>query len=611
MSTNNEEQRKTALDSTILGMTKAKQDNQDNGFTLGWDMVVSYSEEEINGFLEAKWKKVKYFPQTYLACILQRITNASKNNNKLVTEIVACSAVLNEETSETETIKRTMNLGAPRIKFAGGAISEPAVELLMPIKDGYREKFDEKGAMIGTRFSMPDDAFVVHFPSIRLGTVTGKYEEVKQAKDKTGANPTIRSGTSPCVFRSDYSKPTKDDFEVAWVVLNIPVDGTALNASVRVLLPESHPQYSTAKGTRNAVEASVKDFFAAPGASKIDVIEYALATVKNKPQTNGSASVDLTPVRFHMASWGSSYNQKKSLSLFIETRSGSPSGKMTDLQAKWNSLWIDNNISPIPVGYSASMLINHDLAFKAMIRPGVEKNGEWKVDEERLTDKKGGVAFSMKYQPMWCVGRKSIYYSGNVRECALEIPGWHKDLKDDPLKVHIYQKVHDSAPEAHLEWSFSTECEWTDMSRDEVIENFYNRDIRSSYSIDHTFPLKITVSNTDFTFDIDTDTMTDHWKISDAEIARNGNIFMRFIKGFANLLSPSPPEHILKQRSEWMAGLKPAIDFDVVGLGFFMTTNLLSPGEKVINFDQKAGFRFPRDLLLVGDVVQGSDPLKH
>lgn len=39
-------------------MTKATSPTPTAGFTLGWDVVVSYSEKEINQHLQAKWEKV-------------------------------------------------------------------------------------------------------------------------------------------------------------------------------------------------------------------------------------------------------------------------------------------------------------------------------------------------------------------------------------------------------------------------------------------------------------------------------------------------------------------------------------------------------------------------
>jgi hypothetical protein len=47
----------------------------------------------------------------------------------------------------------------------------------------------------------------------------------------------------------------------------------------------------------------------------------------------------------------------------------------------------------------------------------------------------------------------------------------------------------------------------------------------------------------------------------------------------------------------------PSIQIAFSGLNFFSTTNLVSPGQTVINFDMNAGVQTPYDFLLVGSVV--------
>lgn len=48
----------TALGQMIDGMMKSSDPHPADGFTLGWDVVVSYSQEEINQNLKKKWEKV-------------------------------------------------------------------------------------------------------------------------------------------------------------------------------------------------------------------------------------------------------------------------------------------------------------------------------------------------------------------------------------------------------------------------------------------------------------------------------------------------------------------------------------------------------------------------
>lgn len=50
---------KTALGKTVEGMINADSPKPEDGWTLGWDVVVSYSEEEINKTLARTWEKVR------------------------------------------------------------------------------------------------------------------------------------------------------------------------------------------------------------------------------------------------------------------------------------------------------------------------------------------------------------------------------------------------------------------------------------------------------------------------------------------------------------------------------------------------------------------------
>jgi hypothetical protein len=49
---------KTPLGKVIEGMINAPSPKPEEGWTLGWDVVVSYSEEEINQNLARSWEKV-------------------------------------------------------------------------------------------------------------------------------------------------------------------------------------------------------------------------------------------------------------------------------------------------------------------------------------------------------------------------------------------------------------------------------------------------------------------------------------------------------------------------------------------------------------------------
>lgn len=588
-----EEQRKVALGSMVSGMCNADGSKKDNGFTLGWDVVVSYTEDEINDVLKAKWEK---------------------DRTKMVSQIVTQSEIYDEDREEDVTEVRTLELDAPLIRFAGGSTMEPALELIMPVLRGSRHVLpkptDDPEDLKVTK--MPENAFVIKLSGLRLGTVVGKYEEVKNTTSK---DLQVVSSKQPCVFRQDLSKPTADDFEVAWVVLDIPAQGQNIDVSAEVTLSPNDANYKRASRMCDNVERSAKNYFK-KGSEKIDLIRYALATIKNKPQFDGPISVDLTPVSFKLATFAANYTPKRVLSLFIHTINGQDAGEKANLQQRWQGQWVDNNIAPIPTGYTASILFNPELTFKSMIEPGLERNKKWDVDDERLKDKTGGIAFNARKQDTWYVSWNSFDYEDTVNFCTLAVDGWDKDLKGDPATIHIYQRNPNEPPVAHIEWTFSTESEWEDSTRDEKWYAFGNRviygsaNIRTTYKLDTHLDLNIKTTDTDVSFNIKTDNLNEKWTMSDEKIGYKGNWLERTNKVLNTLVSSKPTEEALNKRKDWMGGLKPEIQFDVVGLGFFMTTNLLNPGARVIQLDHAAGFRLPKDLLLVGDVVKGSDLVK-
>jgi hypothetical protein len=337
------------------------------------------------------------------------------------------SLVYNEDTEAKETVVRTLNVGAPMIRFAGGAVSEPAAELLMPISGGSRQKEDAKGQRYGPKTAMPENAFTIRLSGIRLGTVSGKYQEIKNSTD-----PPIKNSKEGCLFRSDLSKPTVDDYEVAWVVLDFPMAGSDFNVNVDVTLKPSHVEYEKANTMVNSILGSVSDYFKKPQ-TKINALDYALATVKNTPQYNGGMTVDLTPVQFRMATFAASYHQERSISLFIQTISGRDSGEKNDLQVKWMGQWTglrtEENSSPVPAGYSSSLLFNHDLVYNAMIRPGLEKNNDWTLDEKQDATQSGGIGFIAHRQKAWWTSGFSYDYEAKFNNCRVEVASFTKDLK--------------------------------------------------------------------------------------------------------------------------------------------------------------------------------------
>ncbi|KAG9251649.1 uncharacterized protein F5Z01DRAFT_692057 [Emericellopsis atlantica] len=587
-------QRKAGLDRMIGEMSKTGIEEAADGYTLGWDIVVTYSEKEINDILRRKWEKAR-----------------QDSNRNMLTTIEVHQSSYDDETGMYRYSWRTMELGPPRVEFGG--TTEPSVNLVLPVENIYYQKSNKEKTKIGERKKQLDvpNPFDVRLSGIRLGSVVGKYDAIMQPKQEgkvanadTLSVPVL-SSQKTVVFREDNTKPTDKDFENAWVVLDFPMGETALKVDVSCNVQKKSDDdevYELAYAQTNIFRGVANSYFK-DGSDKIDILEYAMATIKNIPEYNGAVTADLTPVSFRFATFKTDLQEGAALSLFIQTLSGSNSGTQMDLQGRWIGSWTKHGISPLPAGYTASILINPHLAYEAMLKPGLEKNGEFTV-ESIMANKEGGISFSARYQQTWSVGTTYYDYKGKVYECRLWIDGWYADLKNT-----------DSAPVAKVDWEFSVDNKWKDTSRHERPEAFGNHilfmeeNMRTQYKLHKDLGLHIQVTDKNFTFDINTDDLHTLWDINTSPRDADGDWFDRASTAMNNFVSASPPDAIHKKREEWMSGLRPSIDFNAVGLGFFLTTNLLNPGAKIIKLDPNV-LRIPRDIVLVGDVEQGTDTVK-
>lgn len=135
--------------------------------------------------------------------------------------------------------------------------------------------------------------------------------------------------------------------------------------------------------------------------------------------------------------------------------------------------------------------------------------------------------------------------------------------------------------------------------------------LRSTYKLNHDCPMKITATDADLTFDIDTNNIESHWALTEKEVPIETNSAgEKLSRWLDKALNSGPPEKIMKQRTEKLSELRPRLDFGILGLGFFLSTNLLNPGAQVIEIDQDVGMRLPGNLVLVGSVVTGVDSEK-
>ncbi|BCS15668.1 hypothetical protein AKAW_11015 [Aspergillus luchuensis IFO 4308] len=161
----------------------------------------------------------------------------------------------------------------------------------------------------------------------------------------------------------------------------------------------------------------------------------------------------------------------------------------------------------------------------------------------------------------------------------------------------------DSPPVARVEWKFHIQSKWQDF----LVGKDNGSATRTRYQGSQSSIEYINATDYDIAFDIRINDMENQWDITDDWYAIEGD-WLEMFNQWVYKDDKGPSDAVFQRRQEKMRELRPTFHFGTLGLGFFLTTNLLNPGAKVIEIDKQVGMRVPGDLLLVGKVVQAADP---
>ncbi|KAJ5279658.1 hypothetical protein N7478_005030 [Penicillium angulare] len=140
---------------------------------------------------------------------------------------------------------------------------------------------------------------------------------------------------------------------------------------------------------------------------------------------------------------------------------------------------------------------------------------------------------------------------------------------------------------------------------------------KTTFSIDYKFPLVTKITDYDITFNIDANEIEDKVSMKDSWLHWKSNGLIPILDDLEQVLerlgrgifggNNVAGTDALEKRHKKMREVLPKFKFGTIGLGFFLTTNLLNPGAQVIKVDKKVGMRLPGNMLVVGEVIQGKD----
>ncbi|KAF5366540.1 hypothetical protein D9758_008962 [Tetrapyrgos nigripes] len=549
-----------------------------DGITQNWDVVVTYDEASINDLL------------------LQRY---NEPNTGLSTKVEP-SFVTTDRDDIEYTQYYSLDLGPPLIQFQDTP-NEPTCDLTMPILSGRIWRVDTADGKVHPTTELKGGIYSIIIAKISLGTISGETE----AGD-------IKHGNDIVEFPLDKISDEQ-------IVINFPASGTL---DYRITYPSDMPGNDIPWAMHeNNLLVALCTYFPAT----VKAIHYALAGINNQPPASGV--VDLIPHTFRIVTYkDNDTNPAKSyLSVLIQTRGSTVRGNTKQLQSSWNAQWVAANVNPVPVGKSASIIINNAFFVTSFITPTLKGSNQiTDVVPEALKPDESGLQVKCTWNKS--VKTDSKHFKDKINDpydepklTKVDVPALDYNPNDPrglPLRITFGQAQGlDKPATILLEWKYSFHQTWTGVMSCHVVLNAddWRGDERvmpkntpvkggftATFTLNKVFDIK-PLTQEDLNVSIDFN--KDDWKV-EVKPDEAGNLRQRLGATFGGTEQVGYLPNFIKDSA--IEGI--GFNFNFGTLRFFSITNVFLPGRKVIDVDHKTGLRIPRDLIIVGNVVPSTSP---
>ncbi|KAF5560917.1 hypothetical protein FPHYL_6386 [Fusarium phyllophilum] len=541
-----QEQKSAAADMIKKMMNPSRKPDR-MSFTMGWDVIATYSEEQINKLLSTRHQTA---------------------GNNMLQELAFEVEEYDQREEEYYTVHFRVKFGAPLLQFDSKATASPMCSLTMPIVSGTTQVEGSK------KIRDIEAGWSLTLNNIPLATAAGEMS----AEGSINGNPEVIPGTDAVHF--PYGQE-----QTQHVVLGFDLDKSKLVVTVKG--PGNGDMDKKHAANQSRFQDAFKEFFVGkPADNKPRSLSYSIASVNNKVNPDNA---DLTPSKFQFATYFSE-NDKQApgmISIFIEVSGGPKQGQTGALQERWKTQWHDNKTSPVPSPFTASLIISSVLFKTLILRKGFERS-KWSLEDRTAADD----AFNKLQctsQQWWSVPEQNYPYGiSNI----FHLDGFALDLKDWPMMMEIRQEDVNSLPTFYAFWQMKANVHWENTYQVLGIGSRVSGssgDINVIYTLcdekDHSKyrKLDVNISVTDEAFSLGLNLDMKAMRMDQRE--ENGIDYDIWAKGMAGLWTKAPN-----------------VSISAFGIGFLRTTNLLMPGKNVIDFNEEIGLRAPKDLVLVGDV---------
>ncbi|KAL7911419.1 hypothetical protein GGI35DRAFT_492685 [Trichoderma velutinum] len=526
-----------------------KPDNM--SFTMGWDVVANYSEEQINKLLADRHAKT--------TALLQEIAFTTRD--------------FDTRTEEEYTTHYVVKFGPPLLRFDPKSTSVPACHIRMEIVSGTVQYGD------GAKIKQIPAGWSMELNNIPLASAAGKITEEGIINPDT---LDLVAGTKPVHFDFDEEKTQH-------VVLGFHMDKEKV--TVNPIPPKDWDPTNLSHAALNASfkEAFMKYFIGEVKEGELPrCFSYSIASVNNQTNEKG---VELKPEKFQFATYfgDGQFKDVKLLSIFVQVHGGTQKGEDRKLQERWTTQWFENETPPVPVGFSASLIISASLFTDVILARGF-RDSNWDVRSvspalEAVTK------LECRNNGQWTLAESNYNYGSTS---IFHVDGFTINLHDHPMSLTIKQEDAGAGPKVYAHWPIQKTIGWNATFKPLGVLGRSNLD---SGSIKALFRL---CDEKEF----------DQPRLLKSEIQIGDDSLQLDLKLETNTFRMDQPEPNSIDYPTWKKGMEglwtkaPAAGVSSFSFGFLRTTNLLMPGQHVIDMNREIGPRVPKDLVLVGDVVK-------
>lgn len=384
--------------------------------TDGWDILVSYSEEQLNNLLAKLWGSKNFFHDIAVShdfgedgIVMIKAYTFTLGSPKLAFGELDGKprAYLKMGLSGTKHLQGPS--GPPKNKIIPGNVCE--LQLAVPLAS----------------FSVKDDEFHVSLPNLRSTPkrLTEKYQD---------GNTVI-----------SFNRPNKDTSE-HYVVFQFHNQDATWN-----IVPVDKKLQDPMVAELVEVTPEITNWF--KNKSNVTWIEYSLAKISNKEDPT---SLLLRPKSYKLVA------MKGVLNVFIQTEgSGSEAGNAVNTQ--FGRKYDNFGFSPIPKDYTACIILSRELFLKKFLLGQIQSRLSSRLLKTNGVVEKtrsSGALLELRYATQVVV-RGGSYSGGQV---SFEIDGLNVDFNDHPVTIEFFDEDPYHAPKYSWKWLFEGQTDYWTMT---------------------------------------------------------------------------------------------------------------------------------------------------